>query len=128
MLTHLPKQDETNTHPPLSHPALLKLKPVNGHCALESKYVKTICLPSDPFPSGTECHISGWGVTETGESGGVPSIHTGELHHPENKRPVSSALSALETNSKCIMKECICLIVQALVECNHLHGTFPVRL
>ncbi|CAO2585897.1 Hyaluronan-binding protein 2 [Lemmus lemmus] len=47
--------------------ALLKLKPVDGHCALESKYVKTICLPNDPFPSGTECHISGWGVTETGE-------------------------------------------------------------
>ncbi|CAH6940368.1 Habp2 [Phodopus roborovskii] len=47
--------------------ALLKLKPVDGHCALESKYVKTICLPSDSFPSGTECHISGWGVTETGE-------------------------------------------------------------
>lgn len=47
--------------------ALLKLKPVNGHCALESKYVKTVCLPDGPFPSGTECHISGWGVTETGE-------------------------------------------------------------
>ncbi|XP_006744539.1 hyaluronan-binding protein 2 [Leptonychotes weddellii] len=47
--------------------ALLKLKPVDGHCALESKYVKTICLPHGVFPSGTECHISGWGVTETGE-------------------------------------------------------------
>ncbi|KAM5243573.1 hyaluronan-binding protein 2 isoform 2-T2 [Hipposideros larvatus] len=47
--------------------ALLKLKPVNGHCAQESKYVKTVCLPDGPFPSGTECHISGWGVTETGE-------------------------------------------------------------
>ncbi|XP_042545419.1 hyaluronan-binding protein 2 [Dipodomys spectabilis] len=46
---------------------LLKLKPVDGHCALESKYVKTICLPEAPFPSGTECHISGWGVTETGD-------------------------------------------------------------
>lgn len=53
--------------PSVSYPALLKLKPVGGHCALESKYVKTICLPSDPFPSGTECHISGWGITETGE-------------------------------------------------------------
>lgn len=49
--------------------ALLKLKPVDGHCALESKYVKTVCLPNSAFPSGTECHISGWGVTETGESG-----------------------------------------------------------
>ncbi|XP_048192232.1 hyaluronan-binding protein 2 [Perognathus longimembris pacificus] len=47
--------------------ALLKLKPVDGHCALESRYVKTICLPEEPFPSGTECHISGWGVTETGD-------------------------------------------------------------
>ncbi|XP_077733717.1 factor VII-activating protease [Canis aureus] len=47
--------------------ALLKLKPVDGHCALESKYVKTVCLPNSAFPSGTECHISGWGVTETGE-------------------------------------------------------------
>uniref|UniRef100_A0A452QTS8 Factor VII-activating protease n=1 Tax=Ursus americanus TaxID=9643 RepID=A0A452QTS8_URSAM len=47
--------------------ALLKLKPVDGHCALESKYVKTVCLPDSVFPSGTECHISGWGVTETGE-------------------------------------------------------------
>uniref|UniRef100_A0A8C9AAW6 Hyaluronan binding protein 2 n=1 Tax=Prolemur simus TaxID=1328070 RepID=A0A8C9AAW6_PROSS len=47
--------------------ALLKLKPVDGHCALESKYVKTVCLPDGPFPSGTECHISGWGVTETGD-------------------------------------------------------------
>ncbi|XP_037660586.1 hyaluronan-binding protein 2 isoform X3 [Choloepus didactylus] len=47
--------------------ALIKLKPVDGHCALESKYVKTVCLPDGPFPSGTKCHISGWGVTETGE-------------------------------------------------------------
>lgn len=53
--------------------ALLKLKPVDGHCALESKYVKTVCLPDSVFPSGTECHISGWGVTETGESGHAPS-------------------------------------------------------
>ncbi|KAG8517412.1 Hyaluronan-binding protein 2 [Galemys pyrenaicus] len=45
--------------------ALLKLKPVDGHCALESKYVKTVCLPDGSFPSGTECHISGWGVTKT---------------------------------------------------------------
>lgn len=52
---------------PYNDIALLKLKPVNGHCALESKYVKTVCLPDGPFPSGTECHISGWGLTETGE-------------------------------------------------------------
>ncbi|XP_045709721.1 hyaluronan-binding protein 2 [Phyllostomus hastatus] len=52
---------------PYNDIALLKLKPVNGHCALESKYVKTVCLPDGPFPSETECHISGWGITETGE-------------------------------------------------------------
>lgn len=52
---------------PYNDIALLKLKPVDGHCALESKYVRTVCLPDGPFPSGTECHISGWGVTETGE-------------------------------------------------------------
>ncbi|XP_006831433.1 PREDICTED: hyaluronan-binding protein 2 [Chrysochloris asiatica] len=52
---------------PYNDVALLKLKPVDGHCALESKYVKTVCMPESPFPSGTECHISGWGITETGE-------------------------------------------------------------
>ncbi|XP_075390685.1 factor VII-activating protease [Tenrec ecaudatus] len=52
---------------PYNDIALLKLKPVDGHCALESKYVKTVCLPDGPFPSGTECYIAGWGVTETGD-------------------------------------------------------------
>nr|XP_048714458.1 hyaluronan-binding protein 2 isoform X1 [Caretta caretta]XP_048714459.1 hyaluronan-binding protein 2 isoform X1 [Caretta caretta] len=52
---------------PFNDIALLKLKPVDGHCALETKYVKTVCLPSAPFPDGTECYISGWGDTETGE-------------------------------------------------------------
>ncbi|XP_074855781.1 factor VII-activating protease [Carettochelys insculpta] len=52
---------------PFNDIALLKLKPVDGHCALETKYVKTVCLPSAPFPEGTECYISGWGVTDTGE-------------------------------------------------------------
>ncbi|XP_004428145.1 PREDICTED: hyaluronan-binding protein 2 [Ceratotherium simum simum] len=61
--SHYNERDEI----PYNDIALLKLKPVDGHCALESKYVKTVCLPDDPFPSGTECHISGWGVTETGE-------------------------------------------------------------
>ncbi|NXK53527.1 HABP2 protein, partial [Chauna torquata] len=45
--------------------ALLKLKPVDGHCAVETKYVKTVCLPNFLFPVGTDCFISGWGVTET---------------------------------------------------------------
>ncbi|NWU64320.1 HABP2 protein, partial [Pterocles burchelli] len=46
--------------------ALLKLKPVDGHCAVETKYVKTACLPSFFFPDQTACSISGWGETETG--------------------------------------------------------------
>ncbi|NXG22254.1 HABP2 protein, partial [Grallaria varia] len=46
--------------------ALLKLKPINGHCAVETKYVKTACVPDFLFPIGTECFISGWGQTETG--------------------------------------------------------------
>ncbi|XP_005508242.2 hyaluronan-binding protein 2 isoform X1 [Columba livia] len=48
--------------------ALLKLKPVNGHCAVETKYVKTACLPNSSLPAGTDCFIAGWGVTETGEA------------------------------------------------------------
>ncbi|NWW70072.1 HABP2 protein, partial [Climacteris rufus] len=46
--------------------ALLKLKPVDGHCAVETKYVKTACLPNFFLPVGTSCFISGWGETETG--------------------------------------------------------------
>ncbi|KAM7330368.1 hypothetical protein ACRRTK_011981 [Alexandromys fortis] len=61
------KYSRYNEKDDIPHNDIGKLKPVDGHCALESKYVKTICLPNDPFPSGTECHISGWGVTETGE-------------------------------------------------------------
>lgn len=44
--------------------ALLRLKDKNGHCAVESQFVKTACLPSKEFPDGTECSISGWGATE----------------------------------------------------------------
>ncbi|XP_076982194.1 factor VII-activating protease [Tamandua tetradactyla] len=61
--SHYNERDEI----PHNDIALLKLKPVDGHCALESKYVKTVCLPDGSFRSGTECHISGWGITETGE-------------------------------------------------------------
>ncbi|KAJ8386571.1 hypothetical protein AAFF_G00168970 [Aldrovandia affinis] len=43
--------------------ALLKLKSVNGHCARETKFVKTACLAEEPFPDGMECTISGWGAT-----------------------------------------------------------------
>ncbi|NWR46681.1 HABP2 protein, partial [Regulus satrapa] len=46
--------------------ALLKLQPVDGHCARETKYVKTACLPEFFLPDGASCVISGWGKAETG--------------------------------------------------------------
>ncbi|KAM9012331.1 hyaluronan-binding protein 2 isoform 3-T4 [Ara ararauna] len=52
---------------PYNDIALLKLKPVNGHCAVETKYVKTVCLPYAHFPDGTDCTVSGWGATEKGD-------------------------------------------------------------
>lgn len=46
--------------------ALLQLKATNGpYCAKETQFVKTACLPKQAFSSGTECTVSGWGVTET---------------------------------------------------------------
>ncbi|XP_042315038.1 hyaluronan-binding protein 2 isoform X4 [Sceloporus undulatus] len=53
---------------PYNDIALLKLKPTDGHCAVETKYVKPVCLPDSTFPDNTECYISGWGETETSES------------------------------------------------------------
>lgn len=53
------------------------------------------------------------------------SILTGELHHPENKGP--SALLLLK-QVIIIIEECICLVAQALVGCNHLHGACSVGL
>lgn len=52
---------------PYNDIALLKLKPIDGQCAIETKYVKTACLPDFEFPVGTDCFISGWGETETGD-------------------------------------------------------------
>uniref|UniRef100_A0A3B1ITM5 trypsin n=1 Tax=Astyanax mexicanus TaxID=7994 RepID=A0A3B1ITM5_ASTMX len=49
--------------------ALLKLKAVDGQCARETKFVKAACLPTGPIPDGTECTISGYGVTEHDEEG-----------------------------------------------------------
>ncbi|XP_057226238.1 hyaluronan-binding protein 2 [Malurus melanocephalus] len=46
---------------------LLRLKPVDGYCAVETKYVKIACLPEFLLPAGTSCFISGWGETETDE-------------------------------------------------------------
>ncbi|XP_056327576.1 hyaluronan-binding protein 2-like [Danio aesculapii] len=51
--------------------ALLKLKATNGECAKENQFVKAACLPSEPFPDGAECSISGWGATETSEHGSM---------------------------------------------------------
>ncbi|XP_070802203.1 hyaluronan-binding protein 2 isoform X2 [Pituophis catenifer annectens] len=53
---------------PYNDIALLKLKPIDGHCALETSYVKSVCLPDFTFPDNTECYISGWGETEISES------------------------------------------------------------
>lgn len=53
----------------ISSPALLKLQPVDGYCALETKYVKTACVPDFFLPAGTSCFISGWGRTEKGTCG-----------------------------------------------------------
>ncbi|XP_072523574.1 hyaluronan-binding protein 2-like [Salminus brasiliensis] len=49
--------------------ALLKLKAVDGQCARETRFVKAACLPTGPIPDGTECTISGYGVTEHDEGG-----------------------------------------------------------
>ncbi|CAJ1081012.1 LOW QUALITY PROTEIN: hyaluronan-binding protein 2-like [Xyrichtys novacula] len=46
--------------------AMLQLKVTDRpYCAKETRFVKTACLPNMNFDSGTECVISGWGVTET---------------------------------------------------------------
>ncbi|XP_056285103.1 hyaluronan-binding protein 2 [Pseudoliparis swirei] len=50
--------------------ALLQLKVLDRpHCAKETRFVKSACLPSQAFSSGTECVVSGWGVTETQKFG-----------------------------------------------------------
>ncbi|XP_069756072.1 hyaluronan-binding protein 2-like isoform X2 [Narcine bancroftii] len=48
--------------------ALVKLKSVDGLCAKETKYVKTVCLPNGSLPLSSLCYISGWGLTEAGNS------------------------------------------------------------
>nr|XP_033467828.1 hyaluronan-binding protein 2-like [Epinephelus lanceolatus] len=46
--------------------AMLQLRVTDRpYCAKETRFVKTACLPNQSFNSGTECVISGWGVTET---------------------------------------------------------------
>ena len=29
-------------------------------CAMETRYVKTACLPNQLFPAGKECVVTGW--------------------------------------------------------------------
>ncbi|XP_075279902.1 factor VII-activating protease isoform X1 [Opisthocomus hoazin] len=65
IITHYKYREKDSV--PHNDIALLKLKPVDGHCAVETKYVKTACLPNFSFPTGTDCLISGWGTTETDE-------------------------------------------------------------
>ncbi|XP_072095901.1 hyaluronan-binding protein 2-like isoform X3 [Mobula birostris] len=48
--------------------ALVKLKHIDGWCANETRYVKTVCLPDRNPPLNASCYISGWGVTESGSS------------------------------------------------------------
>uniref|UniRef100_H3DNH7 trypsin n=1 Tax=Tetraodon nigroviridis TaxID=99883 RepID=H3DNH7_TETNG len=46
--------------------ALMELQVTDApHCAKESRFVRTVCLPDQMFPAGKECVISGWGATET---------------------------------------------------------------
>lgn len=60
--------------------ALLQLKVLDRpHCAKETRFVKSACLPSQAFSSGTECVVSGWGVTETRKDRTEPSRHIDQL-------------------------------------------------
>ncbi|KAI8521059.1 hypothetical protein Bbelb_008130 [Branchiostoma belcheri] len=47
--------------------ALLKLRRKNGRCAQTNQFVTLACLPesAEQFPDGHECHISGWGNTDS---------------------------------------------------------------
>ncbi|XP_044293401.1 tissue-type plasminogen activator [Varanus komodoensis] len=47
--------------------ALLKLKPVSGRCAVETDFVRTVCLPTPGLrlPDWTECEVSGYGKHDT---------------------------------------------------------------
>ncbi|XP_036431013.1 hyaluronan-binding protein 2-like [Colossoma macropomum] len=49
--------------------ALLRLKDKKGKCVEESQFVKTACLPTEAFPDGAECTISGWGATPQSQYG-----------------------------------------------------------
>ncbi|KAM9364938.1 hyaluronan-binding protein 2-like [Pholidichthys leucotaenia] len=59
--------------------ALLKLQGPAGFCANETQFVKTACLPDAQLPDGTECRISGWGVTEQSNYGSSHLLHANVL-------------------------------------------------
>uniref|UniRef100_A0A8C2WN27 trypsin n=1 Tax=Cyclopterus lumpus TaxID=8103 RepID=A0A8C2WN27_CYCLU len=59
-------EDYKETHVALRNDLKVRDSP---YCAKETRFVKSACLPNQPFSSGTECVISGWGVTETQKSG-----------------------------------------------------------
>ena len=44
--------------------ALLQLNVTKAPlCAMETRYVKTACLPTQAFPDGKMCSVTGWGRT-----------------------------------------------------------------
>ncbi|XP_070613100.1 hepatocyte growth factor activator isoform X2 [Erythrolamprus reginae] len=49
---------------------LIKLKRVNQHCAVRSRFVHTICLPeaSMSFPDHHKCLVAGWGYLQENSS------------------------------------------------------------
>uniref|UniRef100_A0A4W4H7S2 trypsin n=1 Tax=Electrophorus electricus TaxID=8005 RepID=A0A4W4H7S2_ELEEL len=49
--------------------ALLRLRAKDGRCAKESQFIRTVCLAKESFPDGSECKISGWGVTPESQYG-----------------------------------------------------------
>ena len=53
--------------------ALLELKATKGPlCAMETRHVKTACLPNQAFPDDKECVITAWGRTQEGK---VSNLH-----------------------------------------------------
>ncbi|KAM9462634.1 hyaluronan-binding protein 2-like [Clarias gariepinus] len=77
--------------------ALLKLKAEseNGLCARETMFVKAACLPPGPFPDGMECAISGYGVTETDESGSSQLLETKVLLISQDRCKAPTVLGEL---------------------------------
>ncbi|ETE61477.1 Hepatocyte growth factor activator, partial [Ophiophagus hannah] len=49
---------------------LIKLKKVNQHCAVRSRFIQPICLPeaSMSFPDYYKCYVVGWGYLHENSS------------------------------------------------------------